>query len=372
MRNKLNILQIVPKSTVTSGGPRQALDLACALAECGHSVFYVCRPLKRPVKALSGDNPKLIQIPMKNEWDLASIQALYRLMKLEQIDVAHVHKGLAHTLAYPAAVWAKVPAFVVNRGVSFPLDIFNRIKYKWRRVGAIVVVCEQIKEILIKSGRINPNKIKVIYGGTDLEKFDFRIKPDKIRREFSLCEKNIVIGKIAAVRTWKGHKLLLEAAARIIAKSPQARFLIVGEADNTLAYELKQMAVDLSIADKVIFTGYRSDIPDIIAACDFTVNCSSAGEGLTGALRESLAMKKLAIATDVGGNREIIINKKTGILIPANNMDALIDAMDYLINSEERRVNMGQAGYELVKENFTEDIKISKIEKLYNDLVSCK
>ena len=64
---------------------------------------------------------------MKNECDIASIRELYDLMISQQPDVVHVHKGLAHTLAYIAAYFAKVPVFVVNRGVSFPLDRFNRI-----------------------------------------------------------------------------------------------------------------------------------------------------------------------------------------------------------------------------------------------------
>lgn len=367
---KLNILQILPKASIESGGSLQAFQLTRGLAERGHRVSFVCRSLTGEIDIIKSGKVELVQIPMKNEFDILSIIELYRLMIRQKTDVVHVHKGLAHTLAYIAAFFAKVPVFVVNRGVSFPLDCFNRIKYKWKGVSKIVAVSEQLKQILIDSGKIDPDKIEVIYGGTDLEKFNWQIKANKILTEFNIPQGSVVVGIIANVRKWKGHTLLLQAVQQIVKTHPNTVFLIVGDADNSLGQQLKKTTAETNLQNHVIFTGYRQDIPQLLAAMDFTVNCSYSGEGLTGALRESLAMKKPAISTDVGGNKELIIDHKTGLLIPANQLQALIDALNYLIENPAERMRMGEEGYRFINEKFTLEARISQMEKLYYDLLS--
>ena len=367
MSPKLNILQILPKASIESGGSLQAFQLARGLADKGHRVSFVCRPL--PKELDNTGKVELVQIPMKSEFDIASIRELYNLMIKQQTDVVHVHKGLAHTLAYIAAYFAKVPVFIVNRGVSFPLDMFNRFKYKWKRVSKIIAVSEELKKILLISGKIDPDKVAVIYGGTDMEKFDRQIKPDKILEEFSLPQNGTVIGIIANLRKWKGHDLLIDAMKEIITSHPETVLLAVGDDDNSHAEELKKTVAEANLQNNFIFTGYREDIPELLAAMDFTVNCSYSGEGLTGALRESLAMMKPGISTDIGGNRELILNNKTGLLIPAKELDALADAITYMIENPEERVRMGEAGYELIQQKFTLDARISQMEKLYYDLL---
>lgn len=368
MSRKLNILQILPKASIESGGSLQAFQLAQGLADKGHRVSFVCRP-SRHIDKIDAGNVELVRIRMRSEFDIASIRELYQLMVRQQTDVIHVHKGLAHTLAYIAAYFARVPVFIVNRGVSFPLDMFNRIKYKWKRVSKILAVSEELKQILVDSGNIDPHKIAVIYGGTDLEKFDRHIKPDKISEEFSIAPGSTVIGIIANLRKWKGHDLLIDAMKQIVKPHPETLLLAVGDDDNSHAKQLKEMVTEANLEENIIFTGYRDDIPEFLAAMDFTISCSYSGEGLTGALRESLAMMRPGISTDIGGNRELIINNTTGLLIPAGELDALVGAITYMIENPGERAKMGEAGYELIQQKFTLETRISQMEKLYYDLL---
>ncbi len=366
----MSILQIISKASISSGGPRQAYQLANELAEREHRLSFVCRPLVHSLEDVPNSKVKLVEIGMRNEFDLSSIRALYKLMKKEKTDVVHVHKGLAHSLAYPAACLARVPVFIVNRGVSFPLDMFNRIKYKWKRISKIVAVSEEVRQILIKSGKIDPQKIAVIYGGTDLAVFDWRIKPGGVREEFGIKPGDTLIGVIADIRKWKGHITLLKAARQLLSLYPDTIFLLAGRDDNAWADELKQKTAEWGLEKKVIFAGYRRDIPRLLATMDFTVNCSTSGEGLTGALRESLAMKKPAVATDIGGNRELIINRQTGLLIPPDRPQALVEAVSYFIENPAERCSMGEVGYKMVRERFTVSARISKLENLYHELLA--
>lgn len=308
-------------------------------------------------------------MPLRNEWDYASIIQLWRIMKREKTDVVHVHKGLAHTLAYIAARLAAVPVFVVNRGVTFPLTVFNRAKYRFRGVSRIVTVSQEVKEVLIQSGRIPPEEIVVIYGGVDLSRFDWRLKSPSLLQDLGIKPGSTIIGMIGNLREWKGHRFFLQAVKEILPSYPDIVCLIIGSDGGRDGKAVKKCASDLGIEQQVIFTGFRKDIPELLSLMTFTVNAATAGEGLTGALRESLAMKKPAIATAVGGNREIILPGKTGFLVPPRNPAALAEAMLSLLADPKKGELMGEAGYRLVTEKLSYQMRIEKMEALYQELL---
>ena len=150
------------------------------------------------------------------EFDVVSAWKLGRLFREVKPDAVHVHKGVAHSLALAATFMQPVRAFVVNRGVSFPLDVWNRIKYRTRRVARVVTVCEQIKDVIVSSGGLPREKVVVIYAGTDVALFD----PDKwdaraFRREKGIADDRFLIAQVG-VRTWKGWKELVDAVASIL------------------------------------------------------------------------------------------------------------------------------------------------------------
>src|SRR5262249_59400046 len=106
--------------------------------------------------------------------DLASAWRLARILKTHRIDVVHAQKGKGRTLALLAGLLVRIPVVILNRGVSFPLDRFQRLGYTTRRVTAIVAVCESIKQALVQSG-VDAQKIEVIYSGTDTTRFHPRV-----------------------------------------------------------------------------------------------------------------------------------------------------------------------------------------------------
>ncbi len=121
-------------------------------------------------------------IPMRGEADLASAWALARLIRSHRIEIVHCQKGKARTLALLAGLVVKIPVLILNRGVSFPLDRWNRLGYTNRRVTAIVAVCESIKRGLVAAG-VPAEKIEVIYSGTDLDRFHPGVDGSRIRAE---------------------------------------------------------------------------------------------------------------------------------------------------------------------------------------------
>src|SRR5207247_2164473 len=148
------------------------------------------------------------------------------ILRAHRIDVVHAHKGKGRTLALMAGLFVRIPVLILNRGVSFPLDRFQRLGYTTRRVTAIIAVCESIKRALVRSG-VDGKKVEVIYSGTDTARFHPGIDGGPVRRELGFTPDDFVITQIG-VRSWKGNDDVIDAMVWLAAAAPQARLLIVG------------------------------------------------------------------------------------------------------------------------------------------------
>src|SRR5207302_9088817 len=164
----MRIFQIIEFNQFNTGSVHQVVQADAGWRERGHDVTIV-RRRDAVFASKAGDaNVNFVGLPMSHEFDVVSAWKLGKLFREVKPDVVHVHKGVAHSLALAATFRQPVRAFVVNRGVSFPLDVWNRIKYRTRRVSRVVTVCEQIKDVIVSSGKLPPEKVVVIYAGTDV------------------------------------------------------------------------------------------------------------------------------------------------------------------------------------------------------------
>src|SRR5881409_4174131 len=166
MAEPLRVLQLYPKEDYFTGAAIQLRELVLGLTARGHDVTVATRPSEVWVEKLGAASVPYIPLPMASEIDLRSVKALVRILRSRRVQVVHAHKGRARTLALIAGLFVRIPVLVLNRGVSFPLDPFNRLGYTTRRVTAIVAVCASIKEGLVRQG-VAAEKIEVIYSGTD-------------------------------------------------------------------------------------------------------------------------------------------------------------------------------------------------------------
>src|SRR5437870_10320411 len=162
---------------------------------------------------------------MSSEIDLGSVRALVGILRRHRVQIVHAQKGRARTLAMLAGLFVKIPVLILNRGVSFPLNSFNRLGYTTRRVTAIVAVCESIKRGLVASG-VRADKIHVIYSGTDTDRFNPAVDGNGIRRELGLGPENFLFTQVG-VRSWKGNDDALDAFALAAERRPLARLPVV-------------------------------------------------------------------------------------------------------------------------------------------------
>ena len=148
----LRILQLYPKQDYFTGAAIQLRELAWGLRDRGHEVVVATRPSAEWSARTREAGLAHYELAMASEVDLRSARALVRILKKHRIQVVHAHKGRARTLALIAGLFVRIPALVLHRGVSFPLDPFNRLGYATRRVHAVIVVCESIKRGLVARG----------------------------------------------------------------------------------------------------------------------------------------------------------------------------------------------------------------------------
>ncbi|MBI3636677.1 MAG: glycosyltransferase family 4 protein [Candidatus Rokubacteria bacterium] len=361
----LRILQLYPKEDYFTGAAIQLRELAWGLRDRGHHVVVATRP--SDVWATKSREAGMVHypVPMASEVDLRSVRGLVKILRAHRIQVVHAQKGKARTLAMMAGLFTRIPVLILNRGVSFPLDPFNRLGYTTRRVTAIVAVCESIKRGLVASG-VRGDKIHVIYSGTDTDRFTPKVDGAGIRRELHLTPDHFLFTQIG-VRSWKGNDDVIDAMANVVRDAPGARLLIVGARRPEGLYERARAR---GLEGKITVWGYREDIPEILKASECCVDASYAGLGLTGTLREALAVETSVIGSAIEGNPELVIEGETGLLFPPRDSAALARQMLKMVREPDFREATARAGRRFVEQKFSTRAKLDATEALYRRLVA--
>jgi glycosyltransferase involved in cell wall biosynthesis len=365
----MKIFQVLEFNQFNTGSVHQMFQAASGLRERGHEVTIVSRPDAVLAARAAESGVRFHGMPFRHQFDLGTIRGLRRLIREETPDVIHVHKGIAHALAM-AATWRQpVGAFVVNRGVSFPLDVWNRGKYRTSRVDRVVTVCRQIKDVIVASGRLPDEKVQVVYAGTDVTQFDpAKWDPRALRREKGIAGDRFVIAQVG-VRDWKGWKELIDSVSDVAPDHPGVHLLLIGCRGEAEKNEVMSYARSVGIEDRVTPVEYRTDMPNVFASCDVVVDASWAGTGITGTVREAMAMQKPAIATNAGGNEELVSSPAVGWLIPMKDRAALTNALRAVIEDPARAAEVGRAAREHVMRGFSKELRMTRLEELYREIL---
>lgn len=221
--------------------------------------------------------------------------------------------------------------------------------------------------------RLPDRKARVVYDAVEIPDPGTAENNAAVRRELGIPSECRLVGTVARVSPQKDYFTLASAAAEVLEKYPDTRFLVVG--DNSLVdlnrrhyAEVDQQLKDLGIADRFIFTGHRSDVPRFIAAMDICVLCTHR-EGFPLSILEVMAMRKPVIATAVGGIPEIVMPGITGYLHQHENSKELASAIELLIQDPEKANSLGLAAYEHVRQNYSRQSFADEMSKAYSDVI---
>jgi glycosyltransferase involved in cell wall biosynthesis len=246
-------------------------------------------------------------------------------------------------------------------------------RYACQFADRILVNAEAVKDWLLNDG-YDESKITLIRNGVDLTRFDAPPEPERLRRELGLPDGTPLVAVVSRLTRLKGLEQFLEAAAAISVRVPDARFLVVGETNPAhVAYltELKAYAERLGVADRVIFTGLRTDVPTLLASVNVSV-MPSLNEALSNVLLESMAAGAPTVATRVGGTPEALVDGVTGLLVPPGDSAALTDAIVRLLEDPAMAAHLGRAARQRIADTFSVTRMVRSTEEIYLELLDRK
>ncbi len=368
----MHILQLI-SSKGLFGAERMLIELSRSLqaADGCNCTVGVIRNSQHPNVDVSEEAKKqglsTAIFPCRNRFDLQTIFEIRNFLRESKVHLVHCHgyKGNFYGLL---ASRGRIPAVTTHHNWlrwHWRLRLYCLLDSLWIRFfDRIITVSDETKEELLRY-RIPKAKIRVIDNGIDMDRFGREMQVGRIKKELGLHESSKVVGTIGRLGDEKGQIYLLRAAEGIVGRDGSVRFLIVG--DGPLREYLKGETAKLGIADRVLFTGYRQDIPELLSVMDLFV-LPSLKEALPMVLLEALAARKAVIATKVGAIPKVVHNGN-GTLVEPGDAVGLQEAILNLLASEEERQRYASAGYDTVKTYFSSERMSSKYMDLYNELL---
>jgi glycosyltransferase involved in cell wall biosynthesis len=350
----------------TGGSERQFAALAKSLDPHSFRLHLGC--IQKRGAFLDGLND-VQEFPLGGSlYRIGSLQARWKLgrhMRQNAIDIAHAFDFYTNLTLIPAARLARVPVVIGSQRQLG--DLLSPAQFRaqlavLRWSDAVVCNSRAAAERLVANG-LPKDKTVVISNGLPASCF-VETEPALPRRSGLLR-----VGMIARMNTpSKNHRLFLRAAARLVSKFGDLKFVLVG--DGPLRSELESEAEKLGIRHQTQFLGDRRDIPAVLASLDITV-LPSVSESLSNAIIESMAAGVPVIANRVGGNPELV-DESRGILVAPNDEAALSGAVECLLRDAPLRIAMGRNAKEFAKANFTIDHMRQQHEGLYAELLEKK
>jgi glycosyltransferase involved in cell wall biosynthesis len=230
-----------------------------------------------------------------------------------------------------------------------------------------IAVSASTRDFLVRERHVPAHRVRLIWNGAPLEEFAPRGRERRlaVRRELGLADDAPVMGSIGRLNEQKGHRYLLDAAARVFAALPAARLVLAGDGDQEAA--LRAQAESLGIAPRVLFAGHRTDVPALLEA--FDVFCiSSTYEGTPLTLFEAMAAAKPIVSTAVDGCREVLEDGRTGLLVPPRDGQALGQALTRVLSDASLRASLGAAAQ---RESARYDIRecVERMQALYDEVL---
>ncbi len=306
-----------------------------------------------------------------------SIIALAGILRKEKVAIIHANEildlyaGVAARLAGVPCVWH----------IRSDLSTLPMVRSILPRVAlglssSVIVVSDSVSHHMFQTQHIHSRKVSVIHNpGPNLSVFHPQVDGSAVRAEFGIGPHDQLVVLVAKLGERKGHDIAIQAAPSVLASYPNALFLLVGgdlEGRHHAEYaaQIRAMPRALGVEDKVIFTGYRSDVPQIMAAADVVLHCSTYPDPFPGVVLQGMAVGRAVIAPDLGGPREQIEHQVSGLLIEPASPAALAEAICNLLGDEDKRDCLGQAAAARVQATFTPDLFFQKLSGVYESLIT--
>ena len=337
--------------------------------------------------ALSGEGPLRAEVerlgysdiptfPLQNFYNVNALKQQLRLvayMREKEIDVVHAHDFYTNIFGMTAATLAGVGARIASRreteGIRSPVKRWVE-RRAFNSAKVVIANAEAIRQQLISEG-LSAEKVVTIHNGIDIARI--APQPDDRRTElvdsFGLPQSLRFVTIVANMRhLMKDQATFLRAAQLIHQAVPESAFVLAGEGEQ--ADSLRRLAEELGIGSSAFFIGRCNRIADLLSISDVCVLSSKGVEGFSNSILEYMAAARPVVATDVGGAREAVLEGETGYIVKTEDFESMAQQIISLLRDPERARAMGTRGRKRVKELFSCEAQLGRVEEVYGRLLS--
>ena len=373
-KEKINILFIIPQ--LEKGGSEALVyDVASRLdrdlfkASMAYFNFYGNEKFR---DAFQKKGIRLYQIPKNGAADLSAMRKLARIIHKNNIHIVNAHHFVSMFYSFYACKIANHRKLVYTEHSIWEVE---QVPLKWKFIGrllssqldCIMGVSDDVTEALREKYHLQKENAITIRNGVDLEDRKETRDVREIRNEFDLASDTKVVMAVANFRKVKNHLFLLRGFKELLKECDNVRLFLIGQGTESdpenSEGDVRSYLAEHNLQDKVILTGHRSDVQDLLSIAD--VFClTSYREGLPVSLLEAMSAELPVIGTNVPGIRDVIAHGESGILIELDDCKALKDAMAELLTNEKLKYNYGQAAKKVVEKHYS----IKQCVDSYQDL----
>jgi glycosyltransferase involved in cell wall biosynthesis len=351
------------------GGQEHRILLECReMMRRGHEALIICRPESLLLARAREAGIPAAAVPIRSSADMAAVAAMVRIFRGRKTTLVNTHSGKDSWVGSMAAKIAGVPLLIRTRHISVPIrrHAFNLV-YRWP--DGYITTGEMIREHFLAEG-IPADRVISIPTGVDPKRFSPTVDGSRIRKEFGIAQDTFLVSMVGVLRSWKRHDLFLTAVGHLKERGLPVRALVAGEGPQRENISAAIRAQDLS--DTVTMTGYREDVPEILAASNVLVLPSDRFEGVPQVILQALAMGRPVIASPVGGIPEVVHPGETGLLCPTGDAAACAEALARLAGDPTLGVRLGKAGRDLILARYTVGAMGDRTERFYACLAEMK
>ena len=346
--------------TTFGGGERHVADLTHALADLGHELYVAAvhaSPLWTELSFLTND--RTLALSRLNY--PKNLIALARFIRAHDIEIVHAHAARDYHLAAMAVRLASRGRLVLTRHALFPLRRINRTLLSGAR--RVIAVSRAVAESLRMSGVFDCSKIRVVYNGIDIDRF---------QRPPSPRDCVVRVGTVAHLAPIKGQDVFVRAAALVAGRREGVQFIVIGEDKSPqMSYRrfLERLIAELRLSGIVAMPGWQDDIPALLWSLTLFVS-SARSEPFGLAIVEAMAAGLPIVATASEGAMEIIEDGVSGKLVPADDAEALAQAINELLDDPLQCSRLGRNALSAARQRYSLARMTGDTEKVYREVLA--
>jgi len=307
-------------------------------------------------------------LPLRNALDPQSARGLAQFARQQRIEVIHAHMARDYSLAAYAARRNSGSKLIVTRHVLFPLHSLQRRVLS--RAHRVIAVSHAVANQLREQRLVDDKRIAVVPNGIDEARFArASVQFDRLRvlRQLNLPGDCVLVGTIGELRVLKRHDDFIRASAIVAREFPQTQFVIAGvdtSVGRPVQKQLVELVNQLGLEERIHFLGWLDHAEELLLALDLFVSASET-ESFGLAIAEAMAAATAVVATETEGAKEVVVDQRTGLLVPIGSIERIAAAMAELLGNKELRDNMGARARQALAEKFSLARMVEETERIY-------